>query len=155
MFNNSFYQNPYAQRLAQMEQQIPQPQPIHTIQQVNPQAICYFVNSKSDMQNIQVNPNVVYVGINKQTKEIYLRSWNNDGMIDFDTYSLAEGKQESSELKMIVDKLENIENKLKEIENERNATTTNSKHYDRSDAKQSYDGSIQPNDARKIKRSAD
>nr|DAH10999.1 MAG TPA: hypothetical protein [Caudoviricetes sp.] len=152
MFNNSFYQNPYAQRLAQMEQQIPQPQPIHTIQQVNPQAICYFVNSKNDLQNIQVNPNVVYVGINKQTKEVYLRSWNNDGMIDFDTYSLAEGKQESSELKTIMDKLEN---KLKEIDNERYATANNPKHNDRSDAKQSYDGIIQPNDARKVKRTAD
>lgn len=155
MFNHQFYPNPYAQRLAQMEQQIPQPQPIQTIQQINPQAVCYFVNSKNDLQNIQVNPNVVYVGINKQTKEVYLRSWNNDGMIDFDTYSLAEGKQESSELKTIMDKLENIENKLKEIDHERYATTDDAKSNNRTDAKQSYDGVIQSNDARKIKRSAD
>lgn len=152
---NPIYQSPYTQRLAQMEQQQIVPQPIQTIQQINPQAVCYFVNSKNDLQNIQINPNVVYVGINKQTKEVYLRSWNNDGMIDFDTYSLAEGKQESTELKTIMDKLENIENKLKEIDYERDVTIDDSKSNGRTNAKQSYDGTIQSNDVRKVRKPAD
>lgn len=110
MMYNSF--NPYTQRLQQMEQTFGQP--IQTIQPQQPQAICYFVNSKTDMQNVQVQPNVVYIGINRKDKEIYVRSWNNDGVIDFDTYSLAQGEKENTELKTIMEKLDIL---LKEKDN--------------------------------------
>lgn len=103
----------YQQRLMNMEQMY-NPQTIQTIRPTNPQVQCYFVGNKSEMQNIQVVPNTYYIGINRQSKEIYLRTWNNDGMIDFDTYSLAEGKQESTDIKTILDKIQNIENRLME-----------------------------------------
>ena len=115
--------------------------PIQTIQNsqmLNPQAVCYFVMAKDEMQGLKVEPNTLYIGINKQSKEMYVRSWNNDGNIDFNTYTLAENKQEESELKMIVNKLNAIEEKL----NERNDTNANAKYNGRANAKQSNDGSF-------------
>ena len=115
--------------------------PIQTIQNsqmMNPQAVCYFVMAKDEMQGLKVEPNTLYIGINKQSKEMYIRSWNNDGNIDFNTYTLAENKQEESELKMIVNKLNAIEEKL----NERNDTNANAKYNGRANAKQSNDGSF-------------
>lgn len=171
MFNANPYfinnNNPYMQRLNQMEafqQQSMSPasnmasaQPIQTIQSVqqpNPQSICYFVSSKDELQNLQINPNTLYIGINRKTKEIYTRSWNNDGIIDFDTYSLAEGKQEQSLLNTIMTKLENIENKLKERDHEWNVTANNAKGDGRTDAEQPSNGSFQSNDAGKVVRPA-
>ena len=141
--NYPYMQNP-------MQPQMPmQPQeqsanvgsPIQTIQNsqmLNPQAVCYFVMAKDEMQGLKVEPNTLYIGINKQSKEMYVRSWNNDGNIDFNTYTLAENKQEESELKMIVNKLNAIEEKL----NERNDTNANAKYNGRTNAKQSNDGSF-------------
>lgn len=103
----------YQQRLMNMEQMY-NPQTIQTIKPSNPQVQCYFVSAKNEMQGIQVVPNTYYIGINRQSKEIYLRTWNNDGMIDFDTYSLLEGKQESTDIKTILDKIQNIETRLME-----------------------------------------
>lgn len=135
MFNNPYA--PYNQRLQQMEQNFGQP--IQTIQQTQPQAVCYFVNGKADMQNIQIQPNVFYIGINRQGKEVYIRSWNNDGLIDFDTYSLSTGEQESSELKTIMDKLDLL---LKEKKDERIDTATNATSDAGSVAEQPSDGVI-------------
>lgn len=135
MFYNNI--NPYQQRLQQMEQNFGQP--IQTIQQTQPQAVCYFVSNKSDMQNIQVQPNVFYIGINRQSKEIYVRSWNNDGLIDFDTYSLSTGEQESTELKTIMDKLDLI---LKEKGYGGNVTANNSEGNTRTVSEQSNDGIV-------------
>lgn len=117
----------YQQRLMNMEQMY-NPQTIQTIKPTNPQVQCYFVNAKSELQNIQVVPNTYYIGINRQSKEIYLRTWNNDGMIDFDTYSLAEGKQESTDIKMILDKIQSLETRLMEksdVKPTNNNVTTN------------------------------
>lgn len=150
MFSPYNTQNMYQQRLNSMEQ--PFAQPIQTIQSQPPQAICYFVNSKNDLQNIQVNPNVVYIGINKQAKEIYMRCWTNDGVIDFDTYSLVQGEKENTELKSIMEKLDLI---LKEKNNEWNVTKYNSNDVIGSNAKQSNDGIVSANDGRKNKRPTD
>lgn len=135
MFNNPYA--PYNQRLAQMEQNFGQP--IQTIQPQQPQAVCYFVSNKSDMQNIQVQPNIVYIGINKQDKEIYMRAWNNDGIIDFDTYSRSGGEKENTELKSIMDKLDLI---LKEKGYGGNDTANNSEGNARTIAEQSINGSV-------------
>lgn len=66
------------------------------------------------MQNIQPNPNTIYIGLNQQNKEIYLKSWNNDGNIDFDTYTLFSGEKEATDSKLIMTKLQEIEEKLNE-----------------------------------------
>ena len=87
-------------------------QTIQSSQNLNPQAVCYFVAAKEEMQNLKIEPNTFYIGINKQAKEMYVRTWNNDGNIDFNTYTMTEGKKETSGITAIIEKLENIENKL-------------------------------------------
>lgn len=111
-YNNTFY-DPYRNRLGQMEQQ-QNAQPIQRIVQPTPQSQCYFVSSKSEMQNIQPAPNTIYIGLNQQNKEVYLKSWNNDGNIDFDTYTLFSGEKEATDSKLIMTKLQEIEEKLNE-----------------------------------------
>jgi hypothetical protein len=88
----------------------------------------------------------VYIGINKGSKEIYIRQWNMDGNIDFETYQLASGKQEQTELKMIVSKLEAIEEKLKGGANEPVNTTVNAASNVRGVTEQPYHEPVQPND---------
>lgn len=130
--------------------QLSQPQPaqgpntIQTVQQQNPSVSCFFVNDKSDMQGMNINFGTVYIGINKKSKEVYMRSWNTDGNIDFDTYALAEGNKEVSEMQAIMNKLNAIEEKI----NERNVTNVGPTVSRRSVEKPSNDGASQPNDAR-------
>lgn len=149
MYHNPFAAGAnYAGRLAQMEQMYTPPQTgaiiqnIQSMQTAMPQAQCFFVNAKDDIQNIQINPNTVYIGINRQAKEVYLRSWNNDGMIDFDVYALSEGKKEKDDMKTIMDKLENIEKKLKDKENEYISKSVDQSGDVGDVAKQSADGLV-------------
>lgn len=94
---------------------------INTIQKTNPTVSCYFVNDKSEMQSLDTIPGTVYIGLNKTNKEIYLRSWNTDGKIDFDVYSQVETGQETTEMQAIMNKLNAIEEKI----NERNVYKAN------------------------------
>jgi hypothetical protein len=144
------YYTPPATRLSQMEQQtygMSFPQTIQTLSGVQPQVQCYFVNSATDLSNFQIQPSTVYIGINKASKEIYIRQWNMDGNIDFETYQLASGKQEQSDLQMIVSKLEAIEEKLKGAANEPVNTTVNAAGNVGHVAEQPYHGAVQSNDA--------
>lgn len=102
-------QSPYATRLAAMEGL--QPQTIQSLHQ-QPQAVCYFVNGAPEMGNINLMPNIVYIGINSQGKELYLRKLNNDGTTSFETYKLESGKQEKNDIQIILDRLNGIEEKL-------------------------------------------
>lgn len=154
MFSPSFYNpqqfgqpNPYTQpnSYAQAQQQA---QPIQTIPQQTQKVVCYSVSGKGDMQNLDAFPNVYYVGINNSNKEIYVKTMNNNGVIDLDTYVLSKGEQESSNLKVIMDKLESIELKLKETENEhtRNDATTNDNAKHGGSSKRPNDAGISTND---------
>lgn len=134
-------------------------QTIQSSQNLSPQAVCYFVAAKDEMQNLKVEPNTFYIGINKQAKEMYVRAWNNDGNIDFNTYTLTEGKKESSGITSIIEKLEAIENKLvnlsdqvsdqvsnqpkvKENNHDQYFTDANAKSNGWSNAKRSTDGTF-------------
>lgn len=156
MFGPSFYNpqqfaqpNPYTQPnpYAQTQQQA---QPIQTIPQQTQKVVCYSVSGKGDMQNLDAFPNVYYVGINNSNKEIYVKTMNNNGIIDLDTYVLSKGEQESSNLKTIMDKLESIELKLKETENEhsRNDATINEYVQHRGSSKRPNNGAFSTNDER-------
>lgn len=156
MFSPSFYNpqqfgqpNPYTQPnpYAQAQQQA---QPIQTIPQQTQKVVCYSVSGKGDMQNLDAFPNVYYVGINNSNKEIYVKTMNNNGIIDLDTYVLSKGEQESSNLKVIMDKLESIELKLKETENEhtRNDATVAEYAKHGGSSKRPNDAGISTNDAR-------
>lgn len=87
------------------------------------QAQIYFVSSPKDMEKIQPTLNVVYVGINRDKNEIYLRQMNNAGLIDFSTYSLSTGEQEKNDFVKIMERLDKIENKVlsKGVDNADNA----------------------------------
>ena len=97
------------QSYQQLQPQV-QPQMIQTINQYKPQAICYFVSNKEEMQQLQLDPSTMYIGINKQSKEIYVRCFNSNGLIDFETYSLSDGEQQPTDMKTILSKLQDIEN---------------------------------------------
>ena len=76
------------------------------------QAQIYFVSSPKDMEKVQPTINVMYVGINRDKNEIYLRQINNAGLIDFNTYTLATGGQEKNEFTKIMERIDNLETKL-------------------------------------------
>jgi len=90
-----------------------QPSTIQNITQTMPtQAQTYFVNSAKDMEQIQPVLNVMYIGINKEKKEIYLRQMTNAGLIDFSTYSLITGEQEKNDFAKIMERIDKLESKL-------------------------------------------
>ena len=110
MFNYPYgnqYQFDFYNRQTQPQNQI------QTIGQSNPtQVQCYFVSNEKDLEKIQMNYNVVYVGINKEKNEVYLRQINNSGLIDSNKYGLISGVQEKNEFSKIMERLERMENKL-------------------------------------------
>ena len=94
----------------------PQTQAIQNVnQQVQKQAACYFVKAPEELAGVNIMPNIFYLGINRDNKEIYIRRMNNDGNIELETYTLASGKKEKNELQAIVDRLNSIESKIAEI----------------------------------------
>lgn len=107
----------YAQRLNMLEQQYyqqwPQPQPIQNLNQsVQPQASCYFVNSPEELSSVNLMPNNVYLGINQNTKEIYVRRMDNNGLIQLETYTMASNVEEKNDYKLILEQLTEINRKL-------------------------------------------
>lgn len=98
-----------------------QPQTIQNVsQQVQSQAVCYFVRKPEELTGINVMPNVFYLGMNRDNKEIYVRRMNNDGNIETETYSLSSGVEEKNDIKTILERLETIERRLS---NESNIAT--------------------------------
>ena len=90
-----------------------QPSMIQNLAQTSAtQAQIYFVSTPKDMEKIQPTINVMYVGINRDKNEIYLRQINNAGLIDFNTYTLATGGQEKNDFAKIMERIDNLETKL-------------------------------------------
>lgn len=118
--NNYPYYQPPAMRLAQMEQQFQQSQPqtIQNLQGIQPQVQCFFVSNPNDLVNYNIMPGTVYIGINRTANEVYIRQWNMDGNIEFETYKKESGTEQMSEIRAIMAKLEAIENQIKEKPNE-------------------------------------
>lgn len=143
--------NPYANYQPMYPQYPQQVQaPIQTIQQIQPKepaVRCFFVD-KEQMQNIEIEPNTVYIGINKQKNEIYTRAWNNNGLIENKTYSVAEEQKETSELQKISDRLAKIEEKIDEKLYSKTGRAENEQPFN---AKPEY-GAIQSDDERKEPR---
>ena len=121
------YQSPAAMRLAQMEQaqQTPSPTTIQSpISRIQKQVQYFEVKDAKDLNHMQVNPGVVYFGLNESTEEIYSRQMDNDGNVETKTYVLKSGKQEPSTISTILHKLEEISQALRGKSDERNDTTT-------------------------------
>lgn len=89
-----------------------QPMPVQSIQQVQKSAQFYNVENAQELDGIKPTLNVLYVGFNKNKKEIYVKQLTNDGLISLETYNLADDKKEKSEFETILEKINNLENKL-------------------------------------------
>ena len=139
--------NPYQPYFNNFRQE-PMPQPIQNINSVPMQAQCFFVNNPKDLDRITPTPNVVYVGINNDRKEVYLRQMNNNGITEFNTYSLASGTEEKTDLNKVLEKLEQLENRMKGVRNERNNPNTSNPNVAGQTTKQSFNANIQSNDDR-------
>lgn len=118
--------NPYNMR----QDMFNQPTNIQNLTQTTPtQAQIYFVRSSKDMEGITPNLNVVYIGINRDKDEIYLRQMNNSGLIDFNTYSLSTGGQEKNEFAKIMERIDKLETRFLEKGGvDERAITESSKH---------------------------
>lgn len=88
------------------------PYNLQTIQSPQQQVMCFFVKSPTDLVRSDIMPNIFYLGINRDSKEIYVRRMNNDGNIEVETYQLSNGKEEKTDLKLIAERLDVIEKKL-------------------------------------------
>lgn len=90
------------------------PQHIQNISSVAPTEVqCFYVTNPKDMEKIQPMLNVVYIGINSDKKEIYIRQMNNNGLIDFDTYILQSGEQQKNDYTKIIERIDQLENTMK------------------------------------------
>ena len=87
--------------------------PYH-FQQFQPQIRCFYINSAQEMQRIPANPNVLCIGINNNTQEMYIKRMNSMGIADIVTYKEITTEQEKNISTMILEKLTLIEQKLGE-----------------------------------------
>lgn len=144
--NNQFY-NPY---MWQPPQQNFPSQKIQNLSSVmSTEAQCFYVNNPSDMERIQPALNTLYIGVNTDKKEIYLRQMNNNGLIDFTTYKQLSGEQQKSEFSKILDRLDQLETSLKGKENVQyaNGKTTNGDAIKGNVKESSSDATVQSNDS--------
>lgn len=119
MYNNPFFMG-----------QFPAQQPIQNMN-VQPQASCFFVKSASDLAGVNVMPNVFYVGLSQDNKEIYVRKMNNDGIVEVETYTLKAEQKQKTDLQAIADRLEAIEKKLSTLPAQRPTLTLKGKTNER------------------------
>ena len=89
-----------------------QPMPVQSIQPVQKSAQFYTVENAGELDGIKPTLNVLYVGFNKNKKEIYVKQLTNDGLISVETYGLADDKKEKSEFETILEKINSLESKL-------------------------------------------
>lgn len=126
----------YAQRLNTLEQQYyqqQQPQPIQNMVPTQPQATCYFVTAPEDMNKINVMPDTVYLGINQKDKELYIRQLNNNGIVEFETYTKSAAVEEKNDYKLILEQLTEINEKLgRKEKRDESDVSRNSKTDDKS-----------------------
>ncbi len=105
MYNNYMMNN-----MGQMPQ-MGRLQPIQSFE-IQPQFSCYMVKNENDLAGVNVMPNAVYIGLNADAKEIYLRKMNNDGKIEVESYVLKSAQKEKTEVQAILERLYSIEQKI-------------------------------------------
>lgn len=113
-FNAPNY-NAYSPMAQQMQQaQIPQGQTIKNINQeaTDPQVSCYFVKSAKDLNALKIFADMSYIGINRDSKEVYIRKMNDKGVAELETYVFNGEKTEETELQKINRRLDTIEKML-------------------------------------------
>lgn len=146
-----FLPNNYGQQSVQANYQA-NPNTIQTIQKqsISPSVQCYFVKNKEELASLDAQPNTVYIGINQDSDELYIRQWNNDGKIDFDTYNKVSQTKEKTDFEKIQEQL----NSIQEVLNERITSTNGATSNSRSNAEQPLNGYVQPDDGEQDNRPA-
>ena len=103
---NNPYLNPYSWQTPQQNFMNQKIQNLSSV--ISSDAQVFYANNPQDMERINPQPNVMYVGINLTNKEIYLRQVNGMGLIDLDTYVRKSGEQQKNDLTKILEKLDEI-----------------------------------------------
>lgn len=75
---------------------------------VSTEAQIFYANSPQDMERLNPQPNILYIGVNIPNKEVYLKQMNGMGLIDFDTYVRKSGEQQKNDLTKILEKLDEL-----------------------------------------------
>lgn len=89
--------------------QYPQTSHIQNISAAIPTEVqCFYANSPQEMEKIPPQANVIYIGINLNSKEIYLRQTNGMGLIDLETYVKQSGEQTKGDIAKILEKLDEL-----------------------------------------------
>lgn len=141
------YYNPY-----NWQQTQPNFQRIQNLSSYNTTEVqCFYVNNPTDMEKIQPVLNVLYIGLNLDKKEIYLRQMNNNGLIDFTTFTQLSGEQQKSDITKILDRLDVLESNLKGNDNVQyaNGTAVNEYVGERNVTESSVNATVSADDGRK------
>ena len=80
---------------------------------------CFAVNSREEANRIPIQIGVMYVIINKSQKEIYVKQYNNDGLIDMDIYKdekTFQPPKQDFDVAKLYEKIEEIQKSLKPAE---------------------------------------
>ena len=83
---------------------------------------CFAVNSREEANWIPIQIGVKYVIINKSQNEIYVKQYNNDGLIDMDVYKNEKFIQPKEEkdyteiLTSLTTKVEELQKSIKPVE---------------------------------------
>ena len=110
---NNYMMNPMGQmpQVNQMMPQMARMQPIQSFE-IQQQFSCFTVKNENDLANVNVMPNSVYIGLNSDLKEVYIRKMNNDGKIEVESYVLKSAQKEKTEVQAILERLDSIEQKI-------------------------------------------
>ena len=82
------------------------------------EVLCYYVSNPKDMDKLQVNYGTLYIGINNDKKELYIRQMNSNGLIDVNTYVLQSGEQQKNEYTVILEKLDELTKGVGNVHNQ-------------------------------------
>lgn len=97
--------------------------PIQTPSTLQTSVQCFAVNSREEANRIPIQIGIMYVIINKAQKEIYIKQYNNDGLIDMSIYKDEKLIQPPKEEKDYEGMIKNLSDKIdcliktKEVEN--------------------------------------
>lgn len=108
---------------------------------VSTEAQIFYANSPQDMERLNPQPNVLYIGVNIPNKEVYLKQMNGFGLIDFDVYTRKSGEQQKDDLTKILERIDQLENNMKGNANVVQSTNgaTSNEYADKGNVAQSSD----------------
>lgn len=94
--------------------------PIQTPPTLQTSVQCFAVNSREEANRIPIQIGIMYVIINKSQKEIYIKQYNNDGLIDMNIYKdettiqpPKEEKNYEEMIKSLSDKIDSLTQTIK------------------------------------------